>query len=1030
MKRLHSFALFLFSCLALSMTSVHSFAQSFPWGEPDGRTLHTSVFLELDGGSFAVNREGTSCLVWTETTDSTVQLRAQSLNDSNEPIWGDNGVLLIDRAPDQDYRLHAFPDGDWAVTWQESVYRWNHSEQEPHEQEIVFLNVIRLSPDGTVRWQRQLEYRLLSPYDSLYNVWPTEQGDLCLVLSFLNNPDYFFRYDVYLLDVEGNLPWGNNPLGSFNRRPIPDEQGRILQVQGFSEPDPYFLVQLYDRTGRQLLGHGPNPDGIRLDHLSSANTLTADGRGGFYSYSITIDHKLILDHFTIQDSVTLLQAAPYEYSFDVNDPSFSNSIRVTDGEAYVFWQDGRHSSIDSSSTVYLARFSTDEGIIRSEWDSATEFTYRHAPSWMKNAVPFPDRQGGTLYLTSDSRFGKRKLARVDEHGEQVDQMLEMPISFQNMSRAVVRGDTLHLAWRGETEAGIGIWKGMVRLSQMEWIGEPVQIRSVSKGRVVTAASRMLDEIVYTAFVETMADTMRTAQLFVVATDIETGELLWEQPRPVSERIPVYQVGDIDVQLEWIDAPETLLLRWVISTQYPGALQKRSSYVQRIDRDGQPLWGNDGTLLLETNVYNDFHHLPVLTTSYNPDMETLVSLVGIDDESSWSNNSYQLIGVDRSGQIVDGADQVPGLDIYDEVIGIQALRDNTFLLAFTNGNLGHQIQLLRLNSTGGTLWDEPRMIDYYNHGAQTGLALTRLHGDLVLFRLQENSYDLPYVLQKCVIDEDNLESFEADDVWLDLDEHDAWYSDLEVVPTDDGGFWLQSAPQLSSSEWQLRAQRYSATGELLDELEQTISHVGSYNPELGVQLVMNGDDGIYQGWQEYSSRGYLRWRSFTEIPDDSRYSGEFEEMYLFHQQKQILGFQSDGRNGVLVDWLKDSFNSSPEYGHGGLKLIRFNNGADLSVMEDLVEHPFDWSLAPAWPNPFNSTIRFQYTLPVTGVCSVTIYDILGQEVARLQDGVLTAGQHSASWGGVDRDGRRVGSGIYFIHLVQNQNQTTQKVILVK
>ena len=55
-------------------------------------------------------------------------------------------------------------------------------------------------------------------------------------------------------------------------------------------------------------------------------------------------------------------------------------------------------------------------------------------------------------------------------------------------------------------------------------------------------------------------------------------------------------------------------------------------------------------------------------------------------------------------------------------------------------------------------------------------------------------------------------------------------------------------------------------------------------------------------------------------------------------------------------------------------------------------PVALALLQNYPNPFNPTTTIEFTLPSAGQASLTIYDVLGREVARLVDGPMIAGGH--------------------------------------
>ena len=86
---------------------------------------------------------------------------------------------------------------------------------------------------------------------------------------------------------------------------------------------------------------------------------------------------------------------------------------------------------------------------------------------------------------------------------------------------------------------------------------------------------------------------------------------------------------------------------------------------------------------------------------------------------------------------------------------------------------------------------------------------------------------------------------------------------------------------------------------------------------------------------------------------------------------------------------------------------------------------DYNLSNNYPNPFNPVTTIEYTLPRSGEVSLIIYNILGKEVARLVDGEMTAGNHTANW-----DASNFASGIYFYRLKSGNFVQTRKMVLLK
>lgn len=73
-------------------------------------------------------------------------------------------------------------------------------------------------------------------------------------------------------------------------------------------------------------------------------------------------------------------------------------------------------------------------------------------------------------------------------------------------------------------------------------------------------------------------------------------------------------------------------------------------------------------------------------------------------------------------------------------------------------------------------------------------------------------------------------------------------------------------------------------------------------------------------------------------------------------------------------------------------------------------PTTFSLGQNYPNPFNPMTIFKYSLPVDAHVRLTIFNLLGQEVATLADGVQAAGFKSVTW-----NANGYPSGVYFYRL---------------
>ena len=99
-----------------------------------------------------------------------------------------------------------------------------------------------------------------------------------------------------------------------------------------------------------------------------------------------------------------------------------------------------------------------------------------------------------------------------------------------------------------------------------------------------------------------------------------------------------------------------------------------------------------------------------------------------------------------------------------------------------------------------------------------------------------------------------------------------------------------------------------------------------------------------------------------------------------------------------------------------------SGVSLRHRPAVVTH---YSLAQNYPNPFNPSTDIRYQLPVQGKVTLTIFNVMGQEVAKLIDERQAAGSYQVNW-----NAGEFPSGVYFYRLAANGFQDIRQMMLVK
>jgi hypothetical protein len=100
-----------------------------------------------------------------------------------------------------------------------------------------------------------------------------------------------------------------------------------------------------------------------------------------------------------------------------------------------------------------------------------------------------------------------------------------------------------------------------------------------------------------------------------------------------------------------------------------------------------------------------------------------------------------------------------------------------------------------------------------------------------------------------------------------------------------------------------------------------------------------------------------------------------------------------------------------------------NGVEISNVN--IVTPKAFGLNDAYPNPFNPTTSVELALPTEGLVSVKIYNLMGQVVATLHEGHLSANTYSFTWDGVD-----AASGMYLLKAEAAGDVDVQKIMLMK
>ena len=98
-------------------------------------------------------------------------------------------------------------------------------------------------------------------------------------------------------------------------------------------------------------------------------------------------------------------------------------------------------------------------------------------------------------------------------------------------------------------------------------------------------------------------------------------------------------------------------------------------------------------------------------------------------------------------------------------------------------------------------------------------------------------------------------------------------------------------------------------------------------------------------------------------------------------------------------------------------------------------PSETALLANYPNPFNPETWIPYQLAVPAEVTLTIFDMNGGTVRRLEVGHQSAGMYQSRgralyWDGRNQSGESVASGLYFYTLRAGEFTATRKMLVQK
>jgi hypothetical protein len=171
------------------------------------------------------------------------------------------------------------------------------------------------------------------------------------------------------------------------------------------------------------------------------------------------------------------------------------------------------------------------------------------------------------------------------------------------------------------------------------------------------------------------------------------------------------------------------------------------------------------------------------------------------------------------------------------------------------------------------------------------------------------------------------------------------------------------------------------------------------------------------WEERSFKWYVDGKLYQT--QTSWYSTNANFPAPFDQRFHLIMNVAVGGNWPGSPDSKTTFPQTMEVDY-----VRIYQKKDANpVQNDTVLLPYKIDFEQNFPNPFNPTTTFAFSVPCPGYMSIKIYNLAGQQIATAFEGFRSAGENVITWTATG-----LPSGLYLYRLQSGEFSQTRKMVL--
>ena len=154
------------------------------------------------------------------------------------------------------------------------------------------------------------------------------------------------------------------------------------------------------------------------------------------------------------------------------------------------------------------------------------------------------------------------------------------------------------------------------------------------------------------------------------------------------------------------------------------------------------------------------------------------------------------------------------------------------------------------------------------------------------------------------------------------------------------------------------------------------------------------------------------------------SGSYQQFSVDFSHLQSMDYNPDFQIRIRFEGEDMTLDSGDRVTFNNI-LLEYLEKDTISSSENDPHSPVAFELKQNYPNPFNPITTIGFTLPESAHTELTIYNVIGQQVARPVAETRTAGTHYVSF-----DASNLSSGVYIYHLRSGNLEQTRKMMIVK